>query len=49
MNELLLKNARIVDPVRNVDKTGDVGVSGGKIADPASLDELGIAVIKEEE
>ena len=37
MSELLLKNARIVDPARNIDEVGDIAVADGVIVDAASL------------
>ena len=37
MNELLLKNARIIDPARNIDKVGDIAVANGVIVDAAEL------------
>lgn len=37
MSELLLKNARIIDPARNIDQIGDIAVAGGVIVDPGKL------------
>ena len=38
MNEYILKNARVIDPGRNIDSVGDIGVSAeGLFAEPASL------------
>ncbi|MBE6364339.1 MAG: dihydroorotase [Lentisphaerae bacterium] len=37
MSELLLKNARIVDPVRNIDEVGDIAIADGVIVDAAAL------------
>ncbi len=37
MNELLLKNARIIDPARNLDEIGDIAVANGVIVDVADL------------
>jgi len=37
MSELLLKNARIVDPARNIDEIGDIAVADGVIVEAASL------------
>ena len=35
MNEYILKNARVIDPGRNIDSTGDIGVdSDGRFAEP---------------
>lgn len=36
-NEYILKGGRIIDPVSNIDKTGDIGIKNGKIVDPKSL------------
>ncbi len=37
MSELLLKNARIIDPARNIDKVGDLGIANGVIVDVSEL------------
>ncbi len=37
MKEILLKNARIVDPARQLDVKGDLGIADGKIAAPGKL------------
>ena len=37
MSELLLKNARIIDPARNIDQVGDLGIADGVIVDVAEL------------
>ena len=37
MSDILFKNARIIDPVRNIDTKGDLGVSEGRIADCGKL------------
>ena len=38
MNEYILKNARIIDPGRNIDCKGDIGVDAeGRFAEPAAL------------
>ena len=37
MSELLLKNARIIDPARNIDQIGDIAVADGVIVDPGKL------------
>ena len=37
MSDILFKNARIIDPVRNIDTKGDLGVSDGRIADCGKL------------
>ena len=38
MNEYILKNARVIDPGRNIDCAGDIGVdSEGRFAEPSSL------------
>ena len=37
MSEYILKNARIIDPGRNVDSIGDIGVSGKVIEAPEKL------------
>ena len=37
MNGMILKNARIVDPVRNIDCVGDIGVADGVIVEAASV------------
>ncbi|MBR2344680.1 MAG: dihydroorotase [Lentisphaeria bacterium] len=38
MKEYLFKNARIIDPARNIDELGSIGVSEGKIVAPESLE-----------
>jgi len=38
MKELLLKNARIIDPARNIDEMGCIGIAEGKIVDPETLE-----------
>ena len=37
MSEYILKNARVIDPGRNIDSIGDIGVSGKTIEDPKKL------------
>ncbi len=37
MKDLLFKNARIIDPVRNVDAKGDLGVSNGLIVEASEV------------
>ncbi|MCQ2378222.1 MAG: dihydroorotase [Victivallaceae bacterium] len=37
MKNLLLKNARIIDPGRGLDTIGDLGVADGKIVDPGKV------------
>ena len=37
MSELLLKNARIIDPVRNIDEIGDLAVADGVIVEASEL------------
>lgn len=38
MNEYILKNAHVIDPGRNIDCTGDIGVDeNGRFAEPSSL------------
>ncbi|MBE6375798.1 MAG: dihydroorotase [Lentisphaerae bacterium] len=37
MSELLFKNARIIDPARNIDQIGDIAVADGVIVDPGKL------------
>ena len=37
MKELILKNALVIDPARNIQSVGDIGISEGHIAEPASL------------
>ena len=37
MSDILFKNARIIDPARNIDTKGDLGVSDGRIADCGKL------------
>ena len=37
MSDILFKNARIIDPARNIDTKGDLGVSEGRIADCGKL------------
>ena len=31
MSELLLKNARIIDPARNIDEIGDIAIADGEL------------------
>lgn len=38
MKEILFKNARIIDPARNIDEIGSIGVAEGKIVDPETLE-----------
>ena len=38
MKELLLKNARIIDPARNIDEMGCIGIAEGKIVAPETLE-----------
>ena len=35
--EYILKNARIIDPARSIDTTGDIGVADGVISEPEKL------------
>ena len=35
MKDMILKNARVIDPVRGIDSVGDIAVSGGVIIEPA--------------
>ena len=37
MKEYIFKNARVIDPLRNIDTRGDIGVADGRIAEPAAL------------
>ena len=37
MKEYLLKNCRLIDPVRNLDTRADLGVAEGRMADPGKL------------
>ncbi|MBR7121080.1 MAG: dihydroorotase [Lentisphaeria bacterium] len=37
MSELLLKNARIIDPVRNLDEIGDIAIADGVIVESGAL------------
>ena len=37
MSELLLKNARIIDPARNIDQLGNIAVANGKIVEETDL------------
>ena len=37
MKEILFKNARVIDPARNLDAVGDVGIAEGKFAAPGAL------------
>ena len=37
MSEYILKNARVIDPGRNVDSIGDIGISGKFIEEPEKL------------
>ena len=37
MSELLLKNARIIDPVRNIDQIGNIAVTDGVIVEESAL------------
>ncbi len=34
----IFRGARIIDPVRNIDQRGDIGVADGRIADPGKVD-----------
>lgn len=44
----IIRNARVIDPVRNIDTTGDIGIAGGvftepsKIANPEIIDASGL-------
>ena len=33
----ILENARVIDPVQNIDSAGDIAVCDGRIADPATM------------
>ncbi len=33
----IIRNARVIDPARNIDTTGDIGIAGGVITDPAKV------------
>ena len=33
----IIRNARVIDPVRNIDTVGDIGIADGVIADPARV------------
>ena len=37
MKNYILKNARVIDPGRNIDSVGDIGVCGKLIEEPAKL------------
>ena len=37
MKSYIFRNARVIDPVRNIDASGDIGVADGRFAEPASL------------
>lgn len=37
MKSYILKNARVIDPGRNIDSIGDIGVCDGRIEEPAKL------------
>ena len=37
MKSSILKNARVIDPGRNIDSIGDIGVCDGRIEEPAKL------------
>ena len=37
MKNYILKNARVIDPGRNIDSIGDIGVCGKLIEEPAKL------------
>ena len=37
MSELLLKNARIIDPARNIDEIGDIAIADGVIVEASAL------------
>ena len=39
MNEILIKGARIVDPVNSTDKTGDILIKDGVFANPSEASE----------
>ncbi len=42
MSRRIYRNARVVDPVRNIDRVMDVGVENGLFADPATLQDAEI-------
>ena len=37
MKSYIFRNARVIDPVRNIDEVGDIGVSDGRFVEPGSL------------
>lgn len=37
MKNYIFRNARVIDPVRNIDASGDIGVADGRFVEPASL------------
>ena len=37
MRELLLKNARVIDPARNIDEVCSIGIANGVIVDAVTL------------
>ena len=37
MSEVLLKNARVIDPVRGIDEAGDIGIADGVFVEPGKL------------
>ena len=37
MKNYIFRNARVIDPVRNIDASGDIGVADGHFVEPASL------------
>ncbi len=37
MKSYIFRNARVIDPVRNIDASGDIGVADGRFAEPAFL------------
>ena len=37
MKSYIFRNARVIDPVRNIDASGDIGVADGRFVEPASL------------
>lgn len=44
MNEILIKGARIVDPVNSVDKIGDLLIKGGVFAEPSQAGENAVVI-----
>lgn len=44
MNEILIKGARIVDPVNSVDKTGDLLIKDGVFAEPSQAGENAVVI-----